>query len=77
MVYRISSHWDARMSVLDRGTYDTLDAALVDVRRVGPDELVVEPSDGGWLVYRDQEESDRDADGAAHNAIAQVTMHSR
>lgn len=72
--YTISSHSDARMSSLDGETYETLEAAEADLRRVGPTDLVLVECDGGsTLVYADQEDADADADGAApHKAIARI-----
>lgn len=75
--YRISSNNDARMSSLHGETYDTYEGAEADVRRVGPEDLVLESVDHGneqaWLVYADQDDADADANGAApHKCIARI-----
>mgnify|MGYP001577781434 CR=1 FL=1 len=73
--YTIHANNDARMTALDRSSYDTLEAAEADLRRVGPDDLVlVKTPDGGTLLaYADQADADADADGAAaHLSIAAI-----
>lgn len=71
--YRISSHWDGRMSSLDGEEYDTFEDALEDCRRVGPDDLVAEEVDGAgeaWLVFADEATAESDRDGTS--AIASI-----
>lgn len=76
VTYKISSHWDGRMSSLDGSTYETYEAAMADCRRVGPAEMVASSVDNGnesaWLVYSDEEAEEADTEGKAHNAIARI-----
>jgi len=75
-IYKISSHWDGRMSSLDGEDYETFDAALADCRKIGSNELVAESVDYGneqaWLIYSDEEAAEQDADGRSNNAIARI-----
>lgn len=73
LTYRIASHWDGRMSVLDGEMYDTYEAAFADCQRVGlggqDDGMCAYSVDAGneqaWLIYPSQEACDADSDGSS------------